>query len=112
MNACHIRNILAAAMIAGAVPLFAQTLPTVVPSGKPTPIFNFFNCTTHFVPSGSGSASHGIVTTERATREHCGNAAEPVLVFVYTSEPGYKGPEGINIFLPGGQNQSITIQVR
>ena len=112
MKAVTIGMALAATVIAGTVPLLAQTLPFTVQSGKPTPVFNYFNCTTHFVPSGSASASHGTVTTERSTREHCGNPAEPVLVFVYTSDPGYKGPEGINFFLPGGQNQSITIQVR
>ena len=112
-NAIKFGLALTAAMLGGTAPLLAQTMQSVAQSGKPTVVSVFFNCTTHFIPSVSGSASHGTVTTDRSTRDGpCGNKAEPVLGVTYTSEPGYKGQEGINLFFPGGQNSSITIQVR
>jgi len=113
MNVSKIGLALAPAMLVGICQLFAQTSQAVAQSGKPTTVVVFVDCDSHFVPRGSGSASHGTVSFSRSTRDGaCGNKAEPVVVVTYTSEPGYKGPEGINLFLPGGQTNSITIEVR
>ena len=113
MNVFKTGLALAVAMLAGTCQPFAQTMQAVAQSGKPTTVVVFIDCDSHFVPLGSGSATHGTVSFSRSTRDGaCGNKAEPVVVVTYTSEPGYKGPEGINLFLPGGQSNSITIEVR
>ncbi|MFO1183510.1 MAG: hypothetical protein U1E56_01830 [Bauldia sp.] len=92
---------------AGAV---AQIPMPHVKSGQPLVIRVAFNCQTHIPPRLDGSASHGTLTTRLGKGNHCGNANEPHNELIYTSEPGFKGADGVNFFLDG-QMRSFPVIV-
>lgn len=57
----------------------------------------------HYLPSSASAyASHGNVTAEQRKIPACGNAEEMAWIFTYVSEPGFKGRDGITMFLGGG----------
>ena len=78
----------------GISPVSAQEKVYYAQSGRPIPILVFFNCGPRGVPQGaSGAAQHGIVTARYTTGNRCGNPRQPIVQMIYTSRPGFRGPD-------------------
>ena len=69
-------------------------------SGQTIPLIFIGNCQTHRLPgSAYGSAMHGKVVVTRSTLNTCSNKNEPVLLFDYVSDPGYKGKDQATLYI-------------
>jgi hypothetical protein len=77
------------------------------PSGKPTRIFTFFNCTLHKPWYGTAFVEHGTVAYKETTQKRCGNASEPAREVWYTSPPGYKGTDTVTF--PFGSSSTVFV---
>ena len=97
--------------LADASPASAQQATRFAQSGRPLILGVYFNCTSRGgLPSPSGAAHNGTITTRVATGNRCGNPQQPVVQMIYTSRPGFRGrDEG---FLYGPMNRRTTIIVR
>src|SRR4051794_11410858 len=90
----------AAALVPALALANAITTTKTGKSGQPIGLIYIFNCDTHQLPASAyGSALHGKVTTEKTTREACFNKGEAVLLFTYTSNPGYKGDDTATLYI-------------
>ena len=81
-------------------------------SGQPIPLIFLGNCQTHRLPgSAYGSALHGKVTVSKETRDICFTKGEPVLSFVYTSNPGYTGDDTATLYIDSQiENYHVIVQ--
>jgi hypothetical protein len=69
--------------LAGASPASAQQAIRFAQSGRPLILGVYFNCTSRGgLPSPSGSAHNGTVTTRVATGNRCGNPQQPVVQMI------------------------------
>jgi hypothetical protein len=92
-------------------PSVAQQKPVITSAGRPVVARVFFNCGVRGAyPNATGTASHGTVTTQDATRNRCGNRNHPVVLTVYTPNPGFRGTD--RVILNGGQRAWIDVVVR
>ena len=80
-------------------------------SGKPTRIFNFFDCTSHIPWQGTAFVDHGTVTYKDVTQKRCGNPSEPAREVWYTSPPGFTGVDTVTFPFSGGASTIFTITV-
>jgi hypothetical protein len=97
--------------LAGAEPAAAQQATRFAQSGRPLVLGVYFNCTSRGdLPSPSGAAQNGTITTRVATGNRCGNPQQPVVQMIYTSRPGFRGRD--EAFLYGPMNRRTTIIVR
>jgi len=89
----------------------AQSLLTVK-SGQTVRAAVFGNCVNHRLPgSALADAMHGTVKVTKTTTDFCGNQKEPVWVFEYTSNPGYKGDDEIVIYYDSViQTRKVKVQ--
>jgi hypothetical protein len=102
---------LACAMLL-ATPALAQSAgnaPKRVPAGKTSALGGFFNCFRSMPNDVQGTATNGRVTTRLETRNHCGNPAQPVVVVLYTPNPGFRGQDMVYLNRSGGTLQQPLI---
>jgi hypothetical protein len=95
-----------------ATPALAQSAsnaPKRVPAGKTSALGGFFNCFKSMIDDVRGSATNGRVTTRLETRNHCGNPAQPVVVVLYTPNPGFRGQDTVYLNRGGGTLQQPLI---
>ena len=113
MNRLQLAALVAAAALVPALAL-ANAIPVTKTgkSGQPIGLIVIFNCETHLLPgSAYGSAVHGKVTVSKDTRDVCFKKDEPVLSFVYTSNPGYKGDDTASLYIYNEvQNYHLIVQ--
>jgi hypothetical protein len=96
---------------AGSSPVSAQQRIHVAQSGRPHILGVYFNCTNRRgLPSPSGTAYNGTVTTRVATGNRCGNPQQPVVQMIYTSRPGFRGRD--EVILYGDPPRRSTVIVR
>ena len=90
----------------------AVTVTKTGKSGQPIGLIFIFNCQNHLLPgSAYGSALHGKVTVNKTTRDVCFGKGEPVLEFIYTSNPGYKGNDQATLYIDSQlQNYPVIVQ--
>jgi hypothetical protein len=80
-------------------------------SGQPKVLGVYFNCTPRGgLPSPSGAAHNGTITTRVATANRCGNPHQPVVQMIYTSRPGFTGRDQAHFY--GSPPRVTTIIVR
>ena len=92
-------------------PVSAQQRTHVAQSRRPTILGVYFNCTPRGgLPSPSGTALNGTITTRQAVGSRCGNPNQPVVQIIYTSRPGFRGQD--EIYLYGPEPRRATIIVR
>jgi hypothetical protein len=93
------------------MPAFAQQGIHFARSGEPKLLGVYFNCTPRGgLPSPSGTAHNGTITTRVATGNRCGSPNYPVVQMIYTSRPGFRGRD--QAFLYGSPPRVTTIVVR
>jgi hypothetical protein len=99
------------ASLGGASPASAQQPIRFAQSGRPLILGAYFNCTSRGgLPSPSGTAYNGTITTRVTTGNRCGNPYQPVVQMIYTSRPGFRGQD--EAYLYGPLNRRTTIIVR
>ncbi|MFO1183561.1 MAG: hypothetical protein U1E56_02085 [Bauldia sp.] len=101
-----------ALVFAGATPGVAQERVATGRSGQPIIVGVVIDCTDHYLPSSaSAAASHGTVAAEQRKIPACGKSDELAWIFTYTSEPGYRGDDGVTMYLGGGSFfRRVTVQ--
>jgi hypothetical protein len=90
-------------------PAAAQTKS--VPTGQSTVLTTYFSCDLRggsIVPTAV--AYHGTVATRESTAHRCGKPNHPVIEFIYTPKPGFKGRD--EAFFYGGPNYRMTVIVQ
>ncbi|TBW32915.1 hypothetical protein EYW49_21215 [Siculibacillus lacustris] len=80
-------------------------------SGKPTLVGSLWNCRTMSYPAVDGQADHGKITRRETTQNRCGNPKQPTVEMYYTSDPSFKGTDGVVLY-NGGQRIDRDIHVK
>ena len=97
--------------VAGSSPASAQQAVHVAQSGRPHILGVYFDCTgRRGLPSPSGTAYNGTITTRVATGNRCGNPQQPVVQMIYTSRPGFRGRDEAIFY--GDPPRRTTIMMR
>lgn len=80
-------------------------------SGAATRVYNVFSCGRGIVGAVNGTASHGTITTRTAKQKRCGRPDQDVTEVLYTSAPGYHGPDEAFVYWSGGRTR-VSVNVR
>ncbi|WP_199087723.1 hypothetical protein [Bosea sp. ASV33] len=107
------RLLVTTAVLAFAFPIaaLAQGRTENVKSGAASRVYNVFSCGRGIVGGVNGTASHGTITTRTARQNRCGRPDQEVTEVVYTSQPGYRGPDEAYVYWSGGRTR-VSVNVR
>ncbi|MFO1183660.1 MAG: hypothetical protein U1E56_02585 [Bauldia sp.] len=105
------------AVVGAALALLALTLPAAAQrtvsarSGQPVVVDQAHACN-RVMPQPSAGAEHGTTQVVAITVVSCGRNDQPAWRVIYTSAPGYKGPDTVNVHFSQGQGHTINVMVR
>jgi hypothetical protein len=101
----------AAAVPAKAQPRFDQPRRSVG-ADRETRIRTVFNCRNDVIGGVSGTAQHGTVTTRPGKQRRCGTSGRDVVEVFYRPQPGYRGPDDVQIYWGRGGRIYVHLNVR
>jgi hypothetical protein len=101
----------AAAVPAEAQPRFDQPRRSVG-ADRETRIRTVFNCRNDVIGGVSGTAQHGTVTTRPGKQRRCGTSGRDVVEVFYRPQPGYRGPDDVQIYWGRGGRIYVHLNVR
>lgn len=105
--------VLGAALAAtlAAAPAWSQVKTINARSGQPVMVHQTHVCNA-VMPKPSASAEHGTAEVVAITVVSCGRNDQPAWRVVYTSNPGFKGLDTVNVIPSRGRGQVVNVNVR